>query len=126
MCCTSMMFKLTFIREVCLNDFCVKSATCAISCLPTFGTTFSTTMADSGLWIHLQVPKAMVKKHMAAKHVQPPGQISQYDPEIIAYNNNRKLPTKIAKLLCHEHDLDPLVINQKRVKLFFCLLFTFN
>ena len=73
-------------------------------------------MSDPGLRIRLQVPKAIVKKHIAAKRGRPPGRISQYDPEIIAYNNDGKLPTKIAELLCREHDLDPLVMNRKSVE----------
>ena len=80
----------------------------------TFCATFST-MADSGLRIHLQVPKAIAKKHLT-KRGRPPGRISQYDSEIIAYNNDGKLPTKIAELLCREHDLDPLVMNRKSVE----------
>ena len=74
------------------------------------------TMSDPSLRVHLTVPKAILKKHTMPKRGRPPGRVSQYDSEIVAYNNDGKSPSKIAELLCREHDLDPLIMNQKSVE----------
>ena len=50
------------------------------------------------------------------KRGRPPGRISQYDGEIIRYNNQHYLPSRIAELLCQEHGLDPAMMNRKSVE----------
>ena len=50
------------------------------------------------------------------KRGHPPGRISQYDGEIIRYNNQHYLPSRIAELLCQEHGLDPAMMNRKSVE----------
>jgi hypothetical protein len=62
------------------------------------------------------MPKAIVKKKLSKRGGRPPGCISQFDSEIVSYSNEGLPPQKIADLLCHEHDLDPMIMNQKSVE----------
>jgi hypothetical protein len=70
-------------------------------------------MANPNLHLCLHLPKPVggVKKWGC-----PAGQVSKYDAEIICMNNQHFLPSRIADILCQEHDLDPAVINQKSVE----------
>jgi hypothetical protein len=70
-------------------------------------------MADPNLRLRLHLPKPVggVKKRG-----RPAGRVSKYDSEIIRMNNQRFLPSRIADILCREHDLDPAVINRKSVE----------
>ena len=71
-------------------------------------------MADPNpkLRVHFHVPKPVAIK----KRGCPVGRVAKYDAEIIRMNNNRMLPSRIAELLCREHDLDPSVMNWKSVE----------
>ena len=71
-------------------------------------------MADPNpkLRVHFRVPKPVAIK----KRGRPVGRVAKYDAEIIRMNNNRMLPSRIAELLCREHDLDPSVMNRKSVE----------
>ena len=71
-------------------------------------------MADPNpkLRVHFHVPKPVTIK----KRGRPVGRVAKYDAEIIRMNNNRMLPSRIAELLCREHDLDPSVMNRKSVE----------
>jgi hypothetical protein len=42
--------------------------------------------------------------------------LSQYDKELVEMNNKRYMPSKIAKVLAEEHELDPSFMNRKSVE----------
>ena len=42
--------------------------------------------------------------------------MSKYDDELVKYNNWRYPPSKIAEILCVEHNLDPSFMNRKSVE----------
>ena len=65
---------------------------------------------------HLQLPLLLKPTGGVRKRGCPPGHITQYDPEIIHYNNLQYLPGQITKLLCQEHGLDSDMMNQKSVE----------
>ena len=71
-------------------------------------------MADPNpsLHVRLHIPKPVGVK----KRGRPAGRVAKYDADIIKMNNQRYLPSRIAELLCHEHDLDPAVMNRKSVE----------
>lgn len=69
-------------------------------------------MAEPGLRLRLRVPKPAIVK----KRGRPVGRVARYDADIIRMSNQRYLPSRIAELLCREHDLDPKVMNRKSVE----------
>ena len=71
-------------------------------------------MADPNpaLRVHFQIPKPVGVK----KRGRPVGRVVKYDADIVRMNNMWYLPSRIAELLCHEHDLDPKVMNRKSVE----------
>lgn len=66
---------------------------------------------NPALRLKLRVPPVIRKKRG-----RPPGRVAQYDADIVRYNNMRYLPSRIAELLCREHDLDPAIMNRKTVE----------
>ena len=90
-----------------------------------FGAYFSTSTklflvmalsSSSGLWLQLWLPLPPKPTGEIKKRGHPPGQITQYDSEIISLNNDRKIPSHIAEILCQEHGLDPQMMNRKTVE----------
>jgi hypothetical protein len=68
-------------------------------------------MADPSLRLRLRVPPPAKKPRG-----RPVGRVAKYDADIIRLNNQRYLPSRIAEMLCREHDLDPAVMNRKSVE----------
>jgi len=68
---------------------------------------------DNPMKIRLRLP---AKNLEAEKNKQRRFRIGQFDQQIIDLNNRKYLPTKIADLLCCEHDLDPRFLNRKTVE----------
>ena len=66
--------------------------------------------------LHLHLPPPLKPTGGVRKRGHPPGRIAQYDSEIVHYNNQRYLPSRIAELLCQEHGLDPQMMNRKTVE----------